>query len=620
MKKITLSISFCLSCWSMMFAQEPANLISSQVAYSLHEKIKNPYFDEIVAYMQAHPGELPDLTHLVPVPAPNSGADRSEEVLVHDDEKAESELHAAMNPTDTNNIIVSPIIQDPSNFLSPIDVPIYYTLDFGQTWNTSNIVFNPDPNAGFTAGGGDPLLAFDNNGRAYISWLALTFGFGTPPLKLTLYLATSEDKGQTWSDPLPIAIGTGNLDLGTGALTGSLVDKQWMVADQTSSAYSGNLYVSYTELNQVSATEGTARILVKTLPAGTDAFGPEVQVHTSGNYIFMQFSSIDVDPEGQVHVSFVATEPSGQVGIYHAVSTDGGQTFSPEVKVSNLYYPPGNGGTLTNGISGIDDARLYPCPHIRAGKSAGLLYLTWTANGITAPETEGYDIYFSKSEDHGATWTLPVTINQGENTNAEQYYNAINVNPDGTLCLAYYDRSDDPDGTNTHHVVSFSYDQGESFTPIEYASNEASDFGLIGSLNGNFGIGEYTHILATNYNAIPIWADGRGNNGDIDIFAAIIPINDPFVGIPEIGHITDKFSVMVHQEEPGRIGFDIFLKVDATLAWTMLNLEGKVLASYPPTSDVSAGTYRFNLDVPAGIYFLKVETGLGWKTVRVVVN
>jgi hypothetical protein len=162
--------------------------------------------------------------------------------------------------------------------------------------------------------------------------------------------------------------------------------------------------------------------------------------------------------------------------------------------------------------------------------------------------------------------------------------------------------------------------RGKVLRPIEYASNEATDFGQIGALNGNFGIGEYTHILATNYNAIPIWADGRGNNGDIDIYAAILPINDPFVGIPEIGHITDQFSVVVHQEEVGRIGFDIFLKEISSLAWTMLNLEGKVLASYPPTSDVSAGTYRFNLDVPAGIYFLKVETGLGWKTIKVVVN
>jgi hypothetical protein len=141
MKKIVISFVFCLSYWSMMIAQEQPSLITEQVNYSLHEKIKNPYFYEIVQYMQLHPGQFPDLTHLVPAPAPNTGADRSEEVLVHDDEKAESELHAAMNPTDTNNIIVSPIIQDPSNFLSPIDVPIYYTLDFGQTWNTSNIVF-----------------------------------------------------------------------------------------------------------------------------------------------------------------------------------------------------------------------------------------------------------------------------------------------------------------------------------------------------------------------------------------------------------------------------------------------------------------------------------------------
>jgi hypothetical protein len=66
MKKFVISLVISLPYWSMMIAQDQPSLISKQVEYSLHEKIKNPYFNEIVQYMQSHPGQFPDLTHLIP--------------------------------------------------------------------------------------------------------------------------------------------------------------------------------------------------------------------------------------------------------------------------------------------------------------------------------------------------------------------------------------------------------------------------------------------------------------------------------------------------------------------------------------------------------------------------
>ncbi|MCB9298149.1 MAG: hypothetical protein H6559_34260 [Lewinellaceae bacterium] len=66
-------------------------------------------------------------------------------------------MHAAINPRDSNNIIIAGMVLDAEALLAPLSFPIYYTKDFGNTWELSefNGVNDLEPLT-FILGGGDP--------------------------------------------------------------------------------------------------------------------------------------------------------------------------------------------------------------------------------------------------------------------------------------------------------------------------------------------------------------------------------------------------------------------------------------------------------------------------------
>ena len=562
------------------------------------------------------------LTGQVPLPASSvrtdvSVSDRSAEVLVHDDNKAESEIHAIVNPVDTSNLIVAAILQDPQNFLSPLQISVYYSSNFGQNWKSSTITFNPNPGDGLPVGGGDPVLAYDKNGKAYLSWLVLTLNLSSSTLHLTLYLSTSTNNGQTWSTPVMVDRGTAEIDIITGGGGGTVVDKQWMATDLSGSAFEGNLYVSYTYFNIVDSVTATSSILLKTKPKDASLFNPAVSVNHN-TYAIVQFSSIDVDPTGYVHVLFFAGNSDDDIALYHALSTDGGASFLPEVQISSLHFPGLATGTSTDSIPGMPTDRLYPCPHLKAGRTPGVLFATWSANGIKAQETPGFDVWMAKSTDNGAHWGAPVRINQDADPAAQQYYPALTVSPDGILCISYYDRTEDPTGTLTHYRMTYSTDEGASFSPAQKVSTVASDFASIGALNGGFGIGEYTQIVATDYYAIPVWADGRANNGDIDIYAAIVPLFDPMSGSGEVGTITDAFSVSAPNPAAAQIRLNVRLEQPSAVHIRVFDVEGREVSTETKDGILDAGDYERSITLPPGAYLCSVATKFGFKTRRIL--
>jgi hypothetical protein len=109
----------------------------------------------------------------------------------------ESEIQAAMNPHDTNNIICSSNAF-PSSTANDIPVNrIYYTTNFGASWSLSSFDPLPDTSGMSILGGGDPAFAFDKNGRAYYSWINLySPNFNT--IFWDLLWAYSDDGGATW--------------------------------------------------------------------------------------------------------------------------------------------------------------------------------------------------------------------------------------------------------------------------------------------------------------------------------------------------------------------------------------------------------------------------------------
>ena len=121
-----------------------------------------------------------------------------QEILVSDHGEPESELHAAINPTDTNNIIVGVMRNNPNLALNPLEFPVYYSTDFGATWTQSS--FNGvQTNGLLLAGGGDPVLVFDSEGNAYLSWLTLSINPVDFSGEMVLHFAKSADMGATWT-------------------------------------------------------------------------------------------------------------------------------------------------------------------------------------------------------------------------------------------------------------------------------------------------------------------------------------------------------------------------------------------------------------------------------------
>ncbi len=540
---------------------------------------------------------------------------RNAEGNLSNTEESESEIHAAVNPTDSNNLIVAAMRLETSGLTGNLFFPIYYTTDFGETWNLNAFDGISDVSGQLVLGGGDPILVFDSEGAAYLSWLTFTADLSFE-VNITLHWAVSEDGGATWTRTETL-IDQGEVD-GLLNPTGRFVDKQWVAVDRSESVYHDNIYAAYAEIN---FTDTTYNILVKTKAAGAESFGPAVDV-TPEDQIFAQFASIDVGSDGQVHVLYAGGKATDTVlGLYHTRSADGGQTFSEPVRISDFHmpcFPPGAGGPCD--IVGIDSARVYPCPHLRVDRSGGNydgnLYAVWTADGFEGDLGQGLDVYYTRSEDDGQTWSEPFVLNNDGLAENDQFFPSIDVAETGQLVITWYDRRDDPANLLTNYYMTHSIDGGETFVDDFAVSSQAADFSMIGEGNGGFGVGEYTQVVTTSAFALPFWADGRTNDGNVEVFTTKIPLTDDVVlDAGAVSTISDRFSVNGPAPNPAREAalVDIRLKANSTVTLTLYDLGGEPVRQIAPAT-LAAGEHRLTVDLrelPAGIYTLVVRTGFG---------
>ena len=533
----------------------------------------------------------------------------------------ESEVHAAINPTDTNNIIISPI-----RGTTPIFCPVYYTKDFGKTWAKSNFSNMPSSAGESILGGGDPVLAFDANGRAYFSWISLHFNGAGDSVFWHLKWAYSDNGGASWIRPANDKIAASKTSFTNGQVDWSnviLYDKQWMAVDFYSSAWKNNLYVAMMEAD---VANQTATIVVRTKPALSNVFIQTSVPISTPDFQSVQFAGIDVDRNGDVHVSFFGSKDGNDFALWHAVSKDGGASFQPLVKIADIHAPGFSGDEQNPNVPGMQ--RLDPGPHLAidktTGKNANDLYIVWSANGFLTKLKNGLDIYFSRSTDGGNSWSAPFVINHDSTgKTVHQYCPAITVNNNGTIALSWYDRRDDVSKQrNTHIYLATSTDGGLTFPNNLQVTQAPTDFATVGSKNSGFGIGEYTCMVSSPGYAIPVWADGRKNNGDLDIYSAFISIADS-MAVQHIVPLGDAFSVSGPFPNPttgGQAQFEVNIPQDTYLEISFVNLLGQQVATLVNDNYI-AGSYSFHLPsegLSRGVYFLSVRSGLGNAMKKVV--
>ncbi len=535
-----------------------------------------------------------------------------DDVRIGEAGQSEFEIHAAVNPFDSSNIVVGAMNISTTGSSPALKFSIYYTNDFGTTWAKSPFE-GMIPNES-VIGGGDPMLAFDENGNVYFTWILLTINAVDQIGKWGMYLAKSINNGANWEitenaielDSFTNFINLGDLE--------HAVDKQWMASDHSSTSdYSGNIYLAYVDIETMT---GTYNMKVKRRLPGNDFFEEAIIISTQ-NYALTQFASIDVGIDGTVYASFFADAGGADYGIYMTKSTDGGATFSTEQKIYNIAFPKLFSGEVS--IEGIEDNRIYPCPHIVVDPSdAAKIYMTWTAFGVDSKVSEGLDIYLSKSEDGGDSWTTPIVVNDDSDDEIQQFYSSITVNQDGVVFVSWYDQRDNGGTNNTNYYMGYSEDGGVTFEQKNVTSL-ASDFSQIAESNVGIGPGEYNQIITAGKYTIPFWGDGRTNDGQIMVYAAFLNIFEE----EEIISINTQFSFTGPRINPiNNTGvFELILKESSDVNVLLFDVLGRELKSVSNQSyDAGRHTIKVEVDeLPVGEYFVTVFTDFGFKTKKIIV-
>ncbi|MEM6346992.1 MAG: hypothetical protein AAF927_24100 [Bacteroidota bacterium] len=525
-------------------------------------------------------------------------------------QKPESELHAAINPSDTNNIVIANMRLDPNSLLNALSFTVYSTQDFGQTWFESSFT-GQHPGSDLIIGGGDPVLAFESDGTLHLTWLLLSLGSASLQPTIGIYHATSTDNGISWTTrPNPITKGELQI-LPNLMVLDRLVDKQWMAVDRSNLISKDNLYTAYFDYQVSPDTVASIRCMRKRRNQANFVDDP-VQVNTQP-FTDVQFASISVDGQAQVHVSFWGSLDNVHYALYHARSIDEGASFLPETKISDVGFPlpDSASGFPISTVVGVD--RLYPCPHIVADASGGPfqdnLYVMWTARGIDSLETEGYDIYFSRSTDRGQTWENPRILNDDPDPNTHQFFSNLYVNEQGVLVAAWYDRRDDPANVATHHYWTYSQNGGQSFESQNAISAQNADFSQVGALNDGFGVGEYTQIIATDGFAIPVWADGRLNDGTVSVYVAWTPLSGPATALDRIVRLQAKLQLIGWHQEGESLYINWQQAEAGEISLRLYDLSGKVV-SFAERSSSSPDRIEYPWLLPGlsqGFYMLELS-------------
>ncbi len=477
----------------------------------------------------------------------------------------ESEVHAAINPVDTTNIVISPIHNG-----TTFGMPIYYTKNFGKTWAKSSFSPGPSVSGVSVTGGGDPVFAYDANGKLYLTWIdTYKWSYLSDTSHGAMYWASSTNGGQTWVRSKTGTISSSWSQISSGRLvkTTGFDDKQWVACDRSTSPYHNTLYVAWTKLGLDSA----GIMLARKLP-GVDSVEVPVRV-SSPDLIKVQFSSIGVDAHGGVHVTFMGSLDLQNYAIYHAYSADGGMTFKPEVKIADADIPNNSADAMGDVLFGIRINGNYPCPHLSIDTAnTGNLYMVWNALGSDQNLGNGTQIYFSRSIDNGATWSDTVRINNDPYSDVpiDHFYPSIAVNGHGTISVTWYDRREDPNNQIARYYMGQSANQGYSWINTPVAS-QPMDFSHVQDKDGGptygFGIGEYTQVLTTPYYTIPVWTDDRTNDGNLRIYAAFYPSDL----IPAVKTLSDSLFIKIRDTANSNLS-DVSIRIIAdSLAYRVVD-------------------------------------------------
>src|SRR3989441_1406276 len=396
----------------------------------------------------------------------------------------QNEVSVAINPRSQYNLLASA-----NDYRGYPGLPgdgwcgVYSTFNGGRTWIEQRVPRN-GPLTQATVSG-DPSVAFDADGNAYIECL----GFSRTTDDNVLTVTRSSDGGTTW--------GTATLVEGTTANV--FHDKPYIAVDRSSSPTRNFIYVTWTRFMGGSGECGcySAPIYFSRSLDGGARLSPPMEISSAG-YRCSQGSEPAVGPAGELYVSWVTGSRAVVVK-----STDAGVTWgSPRtipMQVPNEVY---GGSPRTPHFPSI---AVNP---INAPDGSNRVHVVWADRRYGTP-----DILMSTSVDGGLNFGAAVRVND-DTTNA-QFFPWVAASNTGKVFVSFYDQRDDPNGRLLNVYVTVSSDFRATFQKNLRASAQFDP--------GTWFIGDYNGLTASADFAYPVWCDLR-NGGNEEVYMAGPPM------------------------------------------------------------------------------------------------
>jgi hypothetical protein len=255
---------------------------------------------------------------------------------------------------------------------------------------------------------------------------------------------------------------------------------------------------------------------------------------------FVQGSQVAADANGQVYVAwefFDGAFPWVTREIRIRRSHTNGSTFEPVVKVSDVICS-GDCFSLQGGFRAFIDLQSMAIDRSTTA-SKGKVYVAWhDSRKVQFPDLAsatgfyGYaDALISFSSNAGATWSVPVRINQNveplpEGRGTDQYMPGVAVDKTGRLEACFYDRRLDPKNFFFDRFCALSTDGGEHWADSRQTPGSSPPIHATDTFINPLYMGDYDGMASdfTNTNAGFLGAfQVITNRGDPNVKAVKLP-------------------------------------------------------------------------------------------------
>jgi hypothetical protein len=332
---------------------------------------------------------------------------------------------------------------------------VSHSTDGGVSWNAVHILPPLNPVTYLQMDDCfDPTITTDTLGNVFVGHISQD-----SQMFSGMYVHKSTDGGSSFSSPVTVAF-----DFPPGPPPDPnfrFNDRCQITADKSpASPYLDNVYLTWIKDRGFMMPMPYSDIYFSLSNDNGATFSVPITINEI-HHDLANMPTIAVANDGTIYICWMHYDVwTGGIGtIYMDVSTNGGVSWAADIFVTNVNLPP---LALTTG-AGLTDVVSKGAPVIGVSPTNPTeVYITYAEDPDGAGPDE-CDIYLIRSLDGGATWGTPVRVNDDSSV-SDQHLPWLEVKPDGTIDIGWYDRRNDPGDKLWDVYIARSIDGGQTWS------------------------------------------------------------------------------------------------------------------------------------------------------------